>query len=162
MPPVARGTTSDAEVEEKLGEEPTDKDSSLRLRRDFEYAKRPGADQAAQPRERFVESAYWNPSVVTGPDGKARVTFKAPAALSEYRITARGVTGADTLAGQTTATLTVKKSFFVDLKLPASFTQGDKPRFIAQVHHTGARGGLPCGWRRMPAGVTTSFRRRSS
>ena len=55
-----------------------------------------------QSRERFVETAYWNPSVVTGKDGKARVTFKAPSALSEYRITARGVTGADTLVGQTT------------------------------------------------------------
>ena len=57
--------------------------------------------QEPQTRERFVETAYWNPLVVTGKDGKARVTFKAPTALSEYRITARGVTGADTLAGQT-------------------------------------------------------------
>ena len=95
-----------------------------------------------QPRERFVESAYWNPSVVTGQDGKARVTFKAPAALSEYRITARGVTGTDTLAGQTTASLKVKKDFFVDLKVPGSLTQGDKPRFIAQVHHKDVRGML--------------------
>ncbi len=79
---------------------------------------------------------------MTGKDGKARVTFKAPAALSEYRITARGVTGSDTLAGQTTASLTVKKSFFVDLRVPGSLTQGDKPRFIAQVHHTGLRGTL--------------------
>ena len=83
--------------------------------------------------------------VVTGKDGKARVSFKAPSALSEYRITARGVTGADTLAGQTTATLTVRKSFFVDLKVPASLTQGDKPRFVGQVHHTGVTGKLALG-----------------
>jgi tetratricopeptide (TPR) repeat protein len=95
-----------------------------------------------QTRERFVESAYWNPSVVTDRNGRARVTFKAPPALSEYRITARGVTGADTLAGQTTASMTVKKDFFVDLKVPSSLTQGDKPRFIAQVHHTGVCGTL--------------------
>ena len=95
-----------------------------------------------QSRDRFVETAYWNPLVVTGKDGKARVTFKAPSALSEYRVTARGVTGADTLAGQTTATVTVRKSFFVDLKVPASLTQGDKPRFLGQVHHTGVTGKL--------------------
>ena len=99
----------------------------------------------ATPRERFVETAYWNPSVVTGKDGKARVTFKAPTALSEYRFTARGVTGADTLVGQTTAELTVRKDFFVDLKVPAALTQGDKPRFIAQVHHTGVAGRSRCG-----------------
>ena len=53
---------------------------------------------------------------------------------------ARGVTGADTLVGQTTSSLTVRKNFFVDLKVPASLTQGDKPRFIAQVHHLGVQG----------------------
>jgi tetratricopeptide (TPR) repeat protein len=92
------------------------------------------------PRERHVETAYWNPAVVTDKDGKARITVKAPNALSEYRITARGVTGSDTLAGQTTSSLTVRKDFSVDLKIPTALTQGDKPRFIAQVHHTGIKG----------------------
>ncbi len=99
-------------------------------------------DDPRSPRERYVESAYWNPAVVTGKDGKARVTFQAPNALSEYRITARGITGADTLAGQTTSSLTVRQDFFVDLKVPTALTQGDKPRFIAQVHHTGVKGQL--------------------
>ena len=95
-----------------------------------------------EPRQHFAETAYWNPLVVTGKDGKARITFKAPTALSAYRITARGVTGADTLAGQATSSLTVRKNFFVDLKLPSSLTQGDKPRFIARVHHTDLVGKL--------------------
>ena len=77
---------------------------------------------------------------MTGKDGKARVTFNAPPAFSEYRIMARGVTGGDTLVGQSTATLRVRKDFFVDLKAPASLTQGDKPRFIARVHHLGVEG----------------------
>ncbi len=93
-------------------------------------------------RERFVETAYWNPTVVTGKDGKTRVQFKAPSALSAYRITAHGVTGAETLAGQTTSALTVRKDFFVDLKVPRSLTQGDKPRLIAQIHHSGIVGRL--------------------
>ncbi|HWE39007.1 MAG TPA: alpha-2-macroglobulin family protein, partial [Isosphaeraceae bacterium] len=87
-----------------------------------------------------METVYWNPSVVTGKDGKARVTFRAPMALSEYRFSARGVTGSDTLVGQTSAALTVRKDFFVDLKVPAALTQGDKPRFVAVVHHTGVVG----------------------
>ena len=116
-------------------------EASARLGRDSQRRSASSARPAhRQPRERFVETAYWNPRVVTGKDGKARVTFKAPSALSEYRITARGVTGADTLVGQTTASLTVRKNFFVDLKVPSSLTQGDKPRFIAQVHHIGRRG----------------------
>jgi alpha-2-macroglobulin len=99
-----------------------------------------GRGRAGRPREQYVETAYWNPSVVTGKDGKARVTFRAPMALSEYRFTARGVTGADTLVGQATADLAVRKDFFVDLKRPSTLTEGDAPRFSARVHHRGVAG----------------------
>ncbi len=97
-------------------------------------------DALAAPREQYVETAYWNPSVVTGADGTAKVTFTAPTALSQYRFSARGITGADTLAGQSTADLAVRKDFFVELKVPAILTEGDKPRFAARVHHKGAAG----------------------
>jgi uncharacterized protein YfaS (alpha-2-macroglobulin family)/TolA-binding protein len=110
-------------------------------RRGGRMAEAAGEDRAA-PRERFVETAYWNPSVVTGKDGKATVKFRAPAALSEYRFTARGVSGRDTLVGQATADLAVRKEFFVDLKVPSALTQGDKPRFSAEVHHKGVVGPL--------------------
>jgi uncharacterized protein YfaS (alpha-2-macroglobulin family)/TolA-binding protein len=99
-------------------------------------------DKKLAPREQFSETAYWNPSVVTGADGKAVVKFKAPVALSEYRFTARGVTGSDSLVGQGTATLVVRQNFFVELKQPAVLTQGDKPRFQARVHHTGVKGSV--------------------
>jgi TolA-binding protein len=105
-----------------------------------DLAEKAAEAQQGRPRERFVETAYWNPSVVTGKDGKARLTFRAPMALSEYRFTARGVTGSDTLVGQTTAGLTIRKDFFVDLKVPATLTQGDRPRFIGQVYHSGVTG----------------------
>ncbi len=73
---------------------------------------------------------------------RVRRTFKAPTALSDYTFSARGVTGSDTLVGQTTAELVVRKDFFVDIKVPPSLTQGDKPRFIGQIHrrrHQGDR-----------------------
>jgi len=112
------------------------KDGAARAGRD----KRLGDARGIPPRQRFVETAYWNPAIVTGKDGKAKVTFSAPAALSRYQFSARGTSGADTLVGQTTAELVVRKDFFVDLKTPPSLTQGDRPRFIAQVHHTGLAG----------------------
>ncbi|MFO0952539.1 MAG: tetratricopeptide repeat protein [Isosphaeraceae bacterium] len=94
------------------------------------------------PRQRYSETAYWNPSVVTKADGKARFTFKAPTSLSSYQFMARGATGADTLVGQTTAGITVRKDFFVELKLPAELTQGDAPRFAARLHHVGVKGNV--------------------
>jgi len=126
----------------KMGDDiPVARDWSTRLP-GAPFAFEPQKAGQMQPRGRFAETAYWNPQVVTGKDGKARISFKAPTALSAYRIAARGITGADTLAGQTTASLTVRKSFFVDLKVPSSLTQGDKPRFVARVHHTNVVGKL--------------------
>ena len=55
---------------------------NTRLRNGFVAADEFGFDGVAandpQSRQRFLETAYWNPRVVTGKDGKARVSFKAP------------------------------------------------------------------------------------
>ena len=103
-----------------------------------------GANQKAEAeqapsRQRFVETAYWNPAVVTGKDGIGKVTFKAPLALSEYRFTARGVTGSDTLVGQSTADLAVRKDFFVDLKTPAALDRGRQAPLRRPVAPRGRR-----------------------
>ncbi|RUL89070.1 tetratricopeptide repeat protein [Tautonia sociabilis] len=106
----------------------------------FRFGMDAGAGRAPMTREQFTETAYWNPSIVTGEDGTARVTITAPTALSRYRFTARGVTAADTLAGETTADLLVTQDFFVELRTPSILTEGDKPRFLARVHHSGVKG----------------------
>ena len=95
---------------------------------------------AGARRRQVVETAYWNPAVATDAQGKARVTLRAPSALSRYQFTARGITAADTLAGQSTAEIEVRKDFSVELKAPASLTQGDRPRFVARVRHRGVEG----------------------
>ncbi len=102
-----------------------------------------GSDLAAAtpPREAFVETAYWNPSVMTGVDGKATVKFKGPEALSEYRLMAKGVTGSDTLVGQASTNVAVRKNFYVELRTPGRLAEGDKPRFVARVHHVGLAAG---------------------
>ena len=134
---------------EALGEEQVRRKAGLEDGRNYfgmtalaAEGKSPDRQDPLPPRERFVETAYWNPSVVTDEQGKARLTFRAPTALSRYEFTARGVTGADTLVGQSSAELVVRKDFFVDLKVPAALAQGDRPRFQARVHHTGATGAV--------------------
>ena len=101
-----------------------------------------GANRATPPRPATVSPRRPTGTPPSSPaaDGKARITFKAPTALSEYKFSARGVTAADTLVGQGGGTLAVKKDFFVDLDLPPAFTEGDRPRPMAQVHHVGIKG----------------------
>ncbi len=70
----------------------------------------------------------------------ARVKFRAPSALAEYRLAALGVTGSDTLVGQTTSGISVRKAFFVELKAPSVLTEGDEPQLLARLHHPGING----------------------
>src|SRR6185436_10895865 len=51
-------------------------------------------------RKNFKDTAFWQPDVVTGPDGKATVKVNLPDNLTTWRATARGVT-ADTKVGAT-------------------------------------------------------------
>ena len=82
----------------------------------------------------MAETAYWNPSIVTGKDGKATVTFTFPERSTAWRLLAKGIT-TDTLAGQSDESLVVKKALFGELKLPQSFTDGDEAEVIASIHN---------------------------
>ena len=106
---------------------------------DADCPKAEPADRPASGSSRRPTGTRWSSPARTARPGSR---FKAPTALSEYRITARGVTGADTLAGQTTASLDGPQELLRRPQGPGSLTQGDKPRFIAQVHHTGVAGKL--------------------
>ena len=74
-----------------------------------------------------AETAYWNPSIITGKDGQATVTFTLPEQSTAWKLLAKGIT-ADTLAGEAAEPLVVKKDLFGELKLPPSFTDGDQPK----------------------------------
>ena len=54
----------------------------------------------AQPmiRKDFKDTAFWQPSAMTGADGRATVKFRLPDNLTTWRATARGVTS-DTKVG---------------------------------------------------------------
>jgi tetratricopeptide (TPR) repeat protein len=80
------------------------------------------------------ETGYWNPSVVTGEDGKATVKFAVPERSTAWQLLAKGIT-VETLAGEGTDKLTVKKDLFGELKLPPAFTEGDEAEIGVTVHN---------------------------
>ncbi len=80
------------------------------------------------------ETGYWNPSVVTGEDGKATVTFELPDQSTGWSLLAKGVTK-DTLAGEASHDLTVRKDLFGQLKTASAYTDGDKAQIVASVHN---------------------------
>ncbi len=80
------------------------------------------------------ETGYWNPAIVTGADGKAALAVTVPERSTAWRFVAKGIT-AETLAGEATTDLVVKKDLFGDLKLPMAFTDGDEAEVLATVHN---------------------------
>lgn len=74
-------------------------------------------------RAKFVPTAYWNPSVKTGGDGKASVSFKLPDNLTRFRLMA--VANAGKRFGSGESSLTVSKPLMLRPSLPRLARAGD-------------------------------------
>ena len=72
---------------------------------------------------------------MTNADGKAVITVELPDSTTEWRFTSRGITR-DTLVGENTTGIITKLPFFADMKVPATFTEGDKITLLASLHNS--------------------------
>ena len=113
------------------------------------------AGEEAPARQQLIETAYWNPAIMTDTNGRAKVTLTAPNALGEYEFDGNGVTAADTLVGQATADLAVRKPFFIELTLPTHLTEGDRIKPTARLHHQGVKGEVAVTLERYANGQAT-------
>jgi uncharacterized protein YfaS (alpha-2-macroglobulin family) len=85
-------------------------------------------------RRNFKDTAFWQPDVITGPDGKATVKVTLPDNLTTWRATARGVT-ADTKVGATKYKVVARKDVIMRLETPRFVTQGDTVTLSGIVHN---------------------------
>ncbi|HEV7473383.1 MAG TPA: alpha-2-macroglobulin family protein, partial [Pyrinomonadaceae bacterium] len=85
-------------------------------------------------RKNFKDTAFWQPNVVTGADGKATVKVTLPDNLTTWRATARGVT-ADTKVGATKYKVVARKDVIMRLETPRFVTQGDTVTLSGIVHN---------------------------
>lgn len=70
-------------------------------------------------RERFPQTLYWNPQVVTDADGRVQVSIPVGDTITTWRVTALAVDRSGRL-GSATAALAVFQPFFVVVSLPTS------------------------------------------
>ena len=94
------------------------------------------ATQFAEPtiRREFKDTAFWQPDVITGGDGKATVNFKLPDNLTTWRATARAVTG-DTRVGAAVQKTIARKDVIMRLEMPRFLTEGDTVTISGVVHN---------------------------
>jgi len=85
-------------------------------------------------RRRFEDTALWEPSVLTGPDGRASVEFAMPDNLTTWRAVARAI-DRETRAGEGRETRTVTMPLLVRLVLPRFYVEGDEGTAAAIVHN---------------------------
>lgn len=85
-------------------------------------------------RKEFKDTAFWQPDVVTGGDGKATVNFTLPDNLTTWRATARAVT-ADTRVGSAVQKTLARKDVIMRLEMPRFLTEGDTVTISGVVHN---------------------------
>jgi uncharacterized protein YfaS (alpha-2-macroglobulin family) len=93
-------------------------------------------DDAANPlvRKIFKDTAFWQPALVTGADGKATVKFELPDNLTTWRATARAVT-ADTKVGVAVSKVVERKDVIIRVAMPRFLTAGDTVTLSGIVHN---------------------------
>ena len=85
-------------------------------------------------RKDFRDTAFWQPSAITGADGRATVKFRLPDNLTTWRATARGVTS-DLKVGMKTSKVVSRKDVILRLETPRFITQGDTVTLSGVVHN---------------------------
>jgi len=96
---------------------------------------KPGSDLVVpKVRKAFPDTAYWSPTVRTGSDGHAHVTFNFPDALTTWRTTVRAMTD-DSKAGGAVTRVLVRKNLIVRLAAPRFFRQGDETVLRVIAHN---------------------------
>ncbi len=93
-----------------------------------------GADLADRKRGNFLDTAYWNPTVVTDENGKASVSFTLPDNLTTWHLLALGST-ADGKFGGGEKEIIATKNVIIRTVRPRFAVRGDKVSLGAIVHN---------------------------
>lgn len=85
-----------------------------------------GVKVLERPRRDDIDTAAWQPDLLTDANGHAVMKFRMPDALTRWRITVRAVS-ADGEVGQRTAYIRSDKALYLKWSGPTDFRSGDRP-----------------------------------
>ena len=91
-----------------------------------------GGEETPPVRGNFQDTAYWNATVETGTDGKARVSFVLPDNLTSWNVLAIGETK-DTIVGTGEAKIVTRRKLMVEPMLPRLLRHDDTTTIGATV-----------------------------
>ncbi len=85
-------------------------------------------------RRDFPDTAYWNPNLTTGPDGRSSLSLTLPDNLTTWMVDLRGLT-ADARVGQAETEIVVTRDLLVRPVTPRFLVSGDHVRLAAVVQN---------------------------
>jgi hypothetical protein len=85
-------------------------------------------------REYFPETLYFNPAIITGPNGDARISLSMADSITTWRMATMASSLGGAL-GSTSTPLRVFQDFFVDIDLPPALTQNDRISIPVAVYN---------------------------
>ncbi|MDD2907509.1 MAG: alpha-2-macroglobulin family protein [Candidatus Gracilibacteria bacterium] len=91
-----------------------------------------GGDSAVSTRNIFKNTAYYNPSVITDEDGKAKVSFDLPDNLTNFRVMVIS-NSVDNFFGYSEKFIEVRKNVTIEDKTPLILRDNDKSTISANV-----------------------------
>jgi alpha-2-macroglobulin len=97
------------------------------------------APEETQLRSRFDETAFWQPQLLTGPDGSASIEFTVPDSVTGWRVFVHGVTR-DLMGGSLEKEALTVKELMVRPYLPRFFREGDRAELKVAVNNAGEAG----------------------
>ncbi len=86
-----------------------------------------GVKVLERPRREDVDTAAWQPELVTDANGKVRFTFRMPDSLTRWRITARAIADSGQV-GQRNQFIRSDKPLYLKWSGPTHFRNGDQPK----------------------------------
>jgi uncharacterized protein YfaS (alpha-2-macroglobulin family) len=98
----------------------------------------PGQEAAVPLRSNFSETAFWQPSLLTGPDGSAAIEFTVPDSVTAWRVFVHGVTQ-DLVGGTLQKEARSVKDLMVRPYLPRFFREGDTAELRVMVNNASDR-----------------------
>ncbi len=117
-------------------------------------------DNGGLVRTNFADTAFWDPVVRTGADGRAEVEVALPDNLTTWRMQARGVT-AEALVGQADVDIMSTLQLLLRPILPRFFVVGDRAE-IGAVIHNNTSGTLTTEVRIVPVGLALDGQARQT
>jgi alpha-2-macroglobulin len=96
-----------------------------------------GGGEVPFTREKFPDTAYWNPSLITNSDGRGQVTMTLPDSLTTWQVDVRGLT-VDTRVGETSTQVISTKPLLVRPVTPRFLVSEDHVQMAAIVNNNTA------------------------